>query len=143
MSSPLTTPLHYIYIYIYTYIHIVCPMTHWSVCHRLYGSEWFRTTWVTKALLRTVLLPSLIVRPIAFKTLHTPKRFKRTFTYDVTDTQSANVRGNPRRQETKRHLSFTRRSFESLMCFGSCFTTLAVIHVSDVCCTHSQSHTVT
>jgi len=119
------------------------PMTHWSVCHRLFGSEWFRTTWVTKELLRTVLLPSLIVRRLAFKTLHTHKRFKRTLIYYVADTQPANVGGNPRRQETKRHLSVSRCSFESLMCFGSCFTTLAVIHVSDVCRTHSQSHTVT
>ena len=37
--------------------------------------------------------------------IQTHKRFKRTLNYYDIDTQSANVRGNPLRQATKRHLN--------------------------------------
>ena len=77
-------------------------MAHWSVCHRLFWSEWLQTTLLMKVLLTTVFLPLLIVRPLALKTLHTQpvshSDFKGDGRKDASLTKGLKGDGGKRRQ---------------------------------------------
>ena len=79
-----------------------------------------RTTAISLACLMRVHWLRSSIYQLEQTMIQTHKRFKRTLVYYVTDTQSANFRGNPLCQATKRHLNNICRS-ENLQIVCPCY----------------------